>query len=112
MEDKTKIRLTAGEVSSLWTQYINDTISECVLTYFLNNTDDSSVKEIIVFAIKTAEKNLTLLKEIFERDHFPYPIGFTKQDVNVNAPRLFSDTFVMMYFGICLCSGWQRIEVP
>ena len=97
MEDKTKIRLTAAEISSLWTQYINDTVSECVLNYFLNNTDDLSVKEIIEFAIKASEKNLSLLKEIFDRENFPYPIGFTKKDVNVKAPRLFSDTFVMMY---------------
>jgi hypothetical protein len=97
MEDKTKIRLTAAEISSLWSQYINDTVSECVLNYFLNNTDDSSVKEIIVFGLNASKKNLTMLKEIFDRENFPYPVGFTKEDVSVNAPRLFSDTFVMMY---------------
>lgn len=34
MEDKTNIRLTAAEMSSLWTQYINDTLADCVNTYF------------------------------------------------------------------------------
>jgi hypothetical protein len=97
MEDKTKIRLTAAEISSLWTQYINDSVSMCVLTYFLNNTDDSSVKEVIRFGINASEKNLTQLRELFDRESFPYPIGFTREDVNANAPRLFSDTFVMMY---------------
>lgn len=97
MEDKSKIRLTAAEISTLWTQYINDTVSMCVLSYFLNNTDDSSVKEIIELGLKSSEKNLTQLGELFEREKFPLPIGFTHEDVNIDAPRLFSDTFVMMY---------------
>jgi hypothetical protein len=97
MEDKTKIRLTAAEISSLWTQNINDTVSQCVLKYFLNNTDDASVKKIVEFGINTSEKNLSELKVIFDHDNFPYPIGFTDNDVDVHAPRLFSDTFVLMY---------------
>lgn len=97
MEDKTKIRLTAAEVSSLWSQYINDTVSICVLSYFMSNIDDKKVKEIVEFAIGASQKNISLLKEIFDREDFPCPIGFTKKDVNIHAPRLFSDTFVMMY---------------
>jgi hypothetical protein len=97
MEDKTKIRLTAAEMSSMWTQYINDTVSICVLSYFTNNIEDNKVKEIVDFAIDASQKNISLLKEIFEKEEFPCPIGFTKKDVNVHAPRLFSDTFVMMY---------------
>lgn len=97
MEDKTKIRLTAAEMSSLWTQYINDSVSICVLEYYLNNTDDESVKEVIEFGLTASKNNITMLKEIFERDHFPYPVGFSEKDVNIHAPRLFSDTFKMMY---------------
>lgn len=97
MEDKTKIRLTSAEMSSMWTQYINDTVSVCVLSYFMNNIDDKKVKEIVEFAIDTSRSNISTLKEIFDREDFPYPIGFNKKDVNVHAPRLFSDTFVLMY---------------
>lgn len=97
MEDKTKIRLTAAEMSSLWTQYINDSVSVCVLSYFMNTVDDKKVKEIVEFAIGASQKNISLLKEIFDCEDFPCPVGFTKKDVNIHAPRLFSDTFVMMY---------------
>lgn len=97
MEDKKKIGLTAAEMSSLWTQYINDTVSICVLSYFINNIDDKKVIEIVDFATDASHKNIALLKDVFDREEFPYPIGFTKKDVNVHAPRLFSDTFVMMY---------------
>ncbi|MBT2680915.1 DUF3231 family protein [Bacillus sp. ISL-35] len=97
MEDKTRIDLTAAEMSSLWTQYLNDTVSVCVLSYFLNNIEDNRVKEIVDFALNASQKNISLGKEIFDKEGFPYPIGFTGKDVNVHSPRLFSDTFVMMY---------------
>ncbi|RSD25377.1 DUF3231 family protein [Mesobacillus subterraneus] len=97
MEDKTKIRFTAAEMSSLWTQYINDSVSICVLAYFLNHAKDPEVKEVIDFGLKASEKNITIAREIFALEGFPQPIGFTKKDVNEHAPRLFSDTFMMMY---------------
>lgn len=42
MEDKTKIRLTAAEMSGLWSQYLNDTLALCVNRYFLENVKDRS----------------------------------------------------------------------
>lgn len=37
------------------------------------------------------------MADIFTKAKFPIPKGFTEQDVNVQAPKLFSDTFVLMY---------------
>ena len=48
MEEKGKqIRLTAGEISQLWLQYLNDSSSICVLTYFLEKAEDFEIKPII-----------------------------------------------------------------
>ncbi|MEY2191932.1 DUF3231 family protein [Neobacillus sp. BF23-41] len=38
------------------------------------------------------------MQELFKKENFPVPIGFTDQDVNPKAPKLFSDTFVLMFF--------------
>ncbi|MED4463484.1 DUF3231 family protein [Metabacillus fastidiosus] len=97
MEDKTKIRLTAAEISGVWSQYINDTLSVCVNTYFLKNIEDEEVRPVVEFALKTAKENITIMKEIFLKEQFPIPVGFTKEDFNPNAPKLFSDTFILMY---------------
>ena len=37
------------------------------------------------------------LKNIFIQENFPIPIGFTDEDVNLGAPRLFSDEFYLHY---------------
>lgn len=97
MEDKTNIRLTAAEMSSLWAQYINDTLAVCVSTYFLEKVEDKEVRPVIKWAQNIAKNNLSMMRDIFTKEKFPIPMGFTDQDVNLQAPRLFSDTFVLMY---------------
>ncbi|WP_096200435.1 DUF3231 family protein [Bacillus sp. FJAT-45350] len=97
MEDKSSIRLTAAEMSTLWTQYINDTLATCMNTYFLEKVEDEEVRPIIEYTLNEAKENLSLMKEIFTKDNFPIPIGFTEQDVNPEAPKLFSDTFMLVY---------------
>lgn len=97
MEDKTKIRLTAAEMSSLWSQYINDTLAVCMSTYFLNKVEDEEVRPILQFVFNTAKENIVIMQKIFAKDEFPVPIGFTEQDINPTAPKLFSDTFIVMY---------------
>src|SRR3954451_24188588 len=97
MEDKTNIRLTASEMSSLWTQYINDTLAVCVDSYFLEKVEDEEVRPIVEWALDTAKENISIMQELFQKEDFPIPIGFTEQDTNLQAPRLFSDTFFLMY---------------
>jgi hypothetical protein len=98
VEDKTKNQLTAAEMSSLWGQYINDSVATCVSSYFLSNVEDEEVRPIIEFTLTTAKNNLSVMRDIFRKDNFPIPVGFTEEDVNLEAPKLFSDTFALMYY--------------
>lgn len=97
MEDKTKIRLTCAEMSSLWSQYINDTVSICVLSYFLAKVEDEEVRPIVEYALNSSKGNIAFLQDFFRKESFPIPVGFTEQDVDIRAPRLFSDTYMLMY---------------
>lgn len=97
MDDKTKIRLTSAEMTFLWTQYINDTATICVVSHFLENFEDDEVRPILEYALKGSKENVVFLKEFFKGEKFPVPVGFTEEDVNPAAPRIFSDTYTMMY---------------
>lgn len=97
MEDKSNIRFTAAEMATLWTQYLNDSLTVCMNQYFLEKAEDEEVIPIIEWALESSNQNISLMKELFQKGNFPIPIGFTEQDVNLNAPKLFSDTFVLMY---------------
>lgn len=97
MEDKTNIQFTAPEMAALWTQYINDTQAVCMMSYFLETVEDEEVRPIIEWTLDTAKENVSIMKELFQKDQFPIPIGFTEEDVNPKAPKLFTDTFYLAY---------------
>ncbi|WP_338448446.1 DUF3231 family protein [Niallia oryzisoli] len=97
MEDKTNIHLTAAEMAGLWTQYIGDTIVVCMNSYFLEKVEDEEIRPIIEWTLDTAKENISIMQELFQKENFPIPIGFTEQDVNTKAPRLFTDTFILKH---------------
>lgn len=91
------IPLTASEVGFLWTQYINDTLAICVMKYFKKICEDKEVIPLIENSLSIAENDIKIITEIFTNENHPIPVGFTDNDVNLDAPRLFSDAFILMY---------------
>jgi hypothetical protein len=97
--------LTAAEVSALWLQYLGDSMAICVYKYFLNIVENTEIKPILEFALQLSESHITKITEFLDGANFQIPIGFTENDVNVNAPRLFSDQFLLFYSYIMTIHG-------
>lgn len=97
--------LTAAEVSALWLQYMGDSMAICVFNYFLTIVENKEIKSIIEFALQLSESHIRKVKEFLESENFQIPIGFTENDVNINAPRLFSDQFLLFYSYIMTIHG-------
>jgi hypothetical protein len=91
------IRLTSSEIGTLWTTYVNDSMSTCVLSYFVNKVEDREISLVLEYALSLSKKHLERVTEILNHENHPVPIGFTEEDVNVNAPRLYSDVFFLNY---------------
>lgn len=99
MEGKgSQIRLTAGEIAQLWMQYLNDSASVCVLSYFLEKAEDEEIKPIIKFSLELSKSHIQKITAILTEEKNVVPCGFSlKEDVDVTAPRLFSDSFVLTF---------------
>ncbi|TVY11451.1 DUF3231 family protein [Paenibacillus cremeus] len=97
MESKHDIRLTSGELTPLWTGYQGDSMANCVLKYFLNKVEDAEVKPIVEYALGLTEEHMEFKNSLFRNEKFPIPLAFTDKDVNIDAPRLFSDGFMLLY---------------
>ncbi len=97
MSEPNHIRLTASEIGFLWAQYLNDTLAICVMKYFKNICEDKEILPLIENSISIAQNDIKIMTEIFSKENHPIPLGFTDKDVNLNAPRLFSDVFILMY---------------
>ncbi|MDT8860379.1 DUF3231 family protein [Alkalihalobacillus sp. MEB130] len=92
-----EMKLTSSEIGTLWSGYLADSMANCVLQYFLHNVEDTEIKPIIEYALGLTEEHLNYKNELFEKENFPVPHGFTDHDVNVHAPKLFSDSFMLFY---------------
>lgn len=91
------IRLTSVELGILWLQYLSDSMILCMMKVFKKNAKDNEIKTVIEYVLGLSVKHLERIKDIFDEEGAKIPIGFTDQDIILNAPRLFSDSFYLYY---------------
>ncbi|MFB9330811.1 DUF3231 family protein [Paenibacillus aurantiacus] len=97
--------LTSAEVSALWFQYMGDTMSICVYNYFVKIAEDNEIKPILNTLLQLAEGHVKKIKGFLDEANFLVPDGFSEGDVNLQAPRLFSDRFLLFYSYIMTLHG-------
>ena len=99
MENKEQhhTTLTSAEIASLWTSYQEDTLTICGISYFLNHVDDAQIRGLLEQGLTSAEQRKEKEIQFFNKENYPLPQGFTDHDVNVEAPRLFSDKLHLEY---------------
>lgn len=97
MERNNNIKLTSAEISALFQNYLNDTMSICVFQYMKEIIQDQEIKKVIEHALDVSHQHVEIIRSIFKAESLPIPLGFTEQDVNHKAERLFSDTFCLYY---------------
>ncbi|MBE4910509.1 DUF3231 family protein [Bacillus luteolus] len=98
MASHSKIKLTSAEIATLWTTYQNDTLSICITEYFLAKNEDSDIEPIIQMARTLSEQNIGFITQVFNTENIPIPVGFSKEkDVFPNVPRIYEDTFFLLF---------------
>jgi spore coat protein CotF len=111
VEHQTNARLTAPELAGLWTQFMNDTMAICFNKYVLVTVEDPEIKSIFETALKLSQSHVETITEFFKQEKYPMPQGFTEQDVNLEAPRLYMDTFFLNYIYIMTIHGLTGYSV-
>jgi hypothetical protein len=104
-------RLTSAEMGKLWATYMGNSMAKCILSYYLQHVEDENIKNLLENALKLTEEFLKTIKEIFEKENFPIPKGFTEEDVNLNAPRLFEDEYYVHYLKYAAKAGMSIYNV-
>ncbi|MGV3466087.1 MAG: DUF3231 family protein [Heyndrickxia sp.] len=89
--------LTAAEMGKLWATYMGNSMGKCVLSFYLKHVDDQDIRGILEYAFSLSETFVQRIDGIFNEHKFPIPVGYTKDDVNLEAPRLFQDQFYLHY---------------
>jgi hypothetical protein len=91
------IKLSAAELSYLWTSYLADSMSICMLKFFLEHIEDKDINKITTHALDLSQQHVDYIRKIFTNEGIQIPRGFTDEDVNLRAKRLFSDIFYLRY---------------
>ena len=97
MSSVANIRLTASEIATLWTQHQNDTLAICILKFLESHAKDDSIRRHITFAVSLSQNHVNFIKQTFENEGCVIPVGFSEEDVNLNAKQLFSECFALQY---------------
>ena len=103
--------LTSVEMGKLWVTYTGNSMSIQILTYFLQHCEDEYIKTLLENAIALGKDFMQRIATFFKVNNFPIPLGFTNDDVNLGAPRLYEDPFYVHYLKYAAKAGMSLYAV-
>ncbi|WP_110112060.1 DUF3231 family protein [Bacillus sp. CGMCC 1.16541] len=92
--------ISSSELGTLWLTYQEKTLILRILEYFIAKSDNEEARNILGGLWQELNYYVKRIQTIFENDGAVVPIGFTKQDVNVEAPKLYNNHFDIMFLRI------------
>lgn len=104
------IKLTPAEITSLWNSYLSNTMGLWVTRYFLKNTQDDELHSILKYAEEIATIEVEKSKAFLEEAKHPLPQKFDQNDVDIHAPAIFTDHFILIlkkHLTQIACSGYS-----
>jgi hypothetical protein len=90
-------RLSSWEMSQLWLIYQANSSMKCILQYFAAKAQDPEIKALLNDALNIIFLQLSTITRLFNSVGFPVPHGFTDEDIETNAKRLFSDSLMLSF---------------
>jgi hypothetical protein len=99
MSDIKKIPLASSEIAGLWNSYMSDTLIVCVLKHYLTHVNCEETRALMQQTSDLSKQHIEEATNLFMEEELPIPVGYTDKDVNINAPRLFTDSYYLHYLG-------------
>ncbi|WP_370875083.1 DUF3231 family protein [Metabacillus malikii] len=102
------------EVGKLWATYSGNSMSVQILQYFLQHCEDEDIKTLLENGIALSKDFMQRIEKFLKQENFPIPVGFSEDDVNLGAPRLYQDEFYVHYLKYAAKAGLSlyAIAVP
>lgn len=103
--------LSSFEMGKLWATYMGNSMSIQILSYFLEHCEDEDIKKLLENGLALSRDFIKRIEGFFKKENFPIPIGFSKDDVNLGAPRLYEDEFYVHYLKYAAKAGMSLYAV-
>ncbi|WP_079420623.1 DUF3231 family protein [Paenibacillus ferrarius] len=107
-------KLTSAEMGKLWATYMGNSMSKCILSYYFQHVVDEVIKTLLENALKLTVEFVKTTKDILKKENYPIPNGFSEEDVNLGALRLFEDVYYVHYLKYVCKAGMSiyNVAVP
>lgn len=89
--------ISASEIGTLWLTYQEKTLIMRLLEYFMKYADDEESRNLSGGLWQELNFYVLEMEKIFEKQGMVCPVGFTKADVNLDAPKLYDNGFDIMF---------------
>ncbi|MCL7748283.1 DUF3231 family protein [Halalkalibacter alkaliphilus] len=89
--------LTASEIGMLWTHYIQNSMTIQIMKHFQSTVQDKDIKFLVEKSLMLTENVKSEIRSIFHLELLPIPYAFSNTDVNLQAPRLFTDDLMLLF---------------
>lgn len=99
-------KMTSTEIGALWITYQKKTLILRVLEHFIEVSEDKRAKKLMKGLWSELDPNVDRIEKMFKDEGAVIPQGFTKADVNLQAPKLFGEGF-----DILLCMILKEISM-
>ncbi|MEH7076312.1 DUF3231 family protein [Neobacillus drentensis] len=103
--------LSTFEIGKLWATYMGNSMSIQILDYFLQHCDDEDIRLLLENGLALSKDFIQRLEGFLKQEDFPIPKGFSKDDVNLGAPRLYEDEFYAHYLKYAAKAGMSLYAV-
>ncbi|MEH7118351.1 DUF3231 family protein [Neobacillus vireti] len=93
--------ISSSEIGTLWVTYQEKTFILRMLEYFIKKAeDDDEARNILGGLWQHLNYYVLEMEKIFKQQGMVYPVGYKKEDVNLEAPKLFDNGFDIMFVRI------------
>ncbi|MED4531229.1 DUF3231 family protein [Metabacillus fastidiosus] len=92
-----KVKMSSTELGALWTTYQKKTMIMRILESFIEKSDDPKSKNLMSELWEQLNLKVIEIKTMLHNEGAAPPIGFTKKDINLDAPKLFENGFDIMF---------------
>ncbi|AFM39956.1 Protein of unknown function (DUF3231) [Desulfosporosinus acidiphilus SJ4] len=93
----SKEALTANEIYAIWSAFMKNSMEIRFLEYFLETTEDLYIRKIIQKMLNHRRKGIEYIANILVQENITVPLGLTDDDVCTEAPKIFSDNFILFF---------------
>lgn len=106
--------MSSVELGALWLTYHKKGVILRMLEHFIEKADDPNAKELMSSLWKQLHPKIIEMKTIIENEGAIAPEGFTKEDVNLEAPKLWDNGFDIMFSRVLkeISVGLYALHLP